>query len=129
MFVDDVIAASVVETGVKDRVITRGIATKLLGDEAVEDDKTPKIDVIGCMVDKQARLVTMTRCNFLKTTYCFFSVDVDAMVPVRDMERMESYASRYGMLIPVLRPFTRPLYAAYSGLSRSVSIRLKTSAK
>jgi hypothetical protein len=136
VFVDDAIAASLVEKGQDDRLVTEGIIEDLLGRGSVAHDKTgfttehiEELDIVGYTVDKKNELVTVSWRNFLKTLYCFFSVDVDTKVKVRDLERLASYASRYGMICPMLLPFTRPIYAAYTGLSREVKVTLGPAAK
>ena len=136
MFVDDAMAASLLEKGEGDRKVTETIIEDLMGPGSLAQDKTVtttatvrEIDFVGYTVDIATERVSLTRRNFLKTLYCFFSVDVESKVEVRDLERLASYASRYGMICPLLLPFTRPLYAAYKGLSRSVRVTLKPAAK
>jgi hypothetical protein len=136
MHVDDVIGMSLEENAVSDRLIARDVQTRLLGDDAVEDDKTEfttaachSMVVLGYCIDKERQVVTISRRNFLKTLYVFFNVDLEGLVAVKDLERIASMVSRYGSICPVLRPFARPIYAAYSHLRRGVRIPLKPEAK
>ena len=85
--------------------------------------------MIGYTLNLETEVVTISRRNMLKALYTFTSVDIEWKVPVKALERMASLASRYGRLIPVLRPFARALYDAYAGLNRRVSIILRPNAK
>lgn len=136
MFVDDHCGVTKRTHLMTDIAITRSQFVSLLGDEAPEDSKTitscdqrGQIDIIGYLIDLTLRVVSITKKNFYKTLLGFFSVNLDDAVPVRTLERLASWASRYVIICRWLGPFTRPLYSAYAGLRRSVSVDLTNEAK
>jgi hypothetical protein len=138
MYVDDLIG--VCRRCHRDREISvaRELCTKLLGDEAVADEKTDagrRMDVLGYCFDLDLRRVTIAHKNFIKTLYGYFTTNVDAKIPVKVIERLASWGSRYGSICPTLRAFNRALYSviwrndARHTLSRHVSIELTPAAK
>lgn len=136
MFVDDHCGVTKRLMLELDQTIARGQFVALLGDDAPEDTKTiaschqgGQIDIIGYLVDLVLRVVSITKKNFYKTLLGFFTVNIDEPVPVRVLEKLASWASRYVIICQWLSPFTRPLYAAYSGLRRNVSVNLTDEAK
>ena len=136
MFVDDHCAVTKMQRLVDDKTIARAEFVSLLGEEAPEDTKTiascdhaGQADIIGYLVDLKRRVVSITKKNLYKTLHGFFVVDLEEKVPVRTLERLASWASRYVIICKWLSPFTRPLYAAYAGLRRNVSVTLSDEAK
>jgi hypothetical protein len=136
MFVDDHCGITKRQMLESDKAIARGQFVALLGDDAPEDSKTiascdqeGQIDIIGYLVDLVLRVVSITKKNFYKTLLGFFTVNIDEPVPVRVLERLASWASRYVIICQWLSPFTRPLYSAYAGLRRNVSVNLTDEAK
>ena len=136
MFVDDHCAVTTRQKLESDKSIARAQFVALLGDEAPEDTKTiascahaGQADIIGYLIDLKLRVVSITTKNFNKTLYGFFTVNIDERVPVRTLEKLASWASRYVTICQWLSPFTRPLYAAYAGLRRNVSVNLTDEAK
>ena len=94
------------------------------------DEKTRYIDMIGYRVNLEYCTLSISERNSLRAIYVFFSFDVDKKVPVRQLEKMTSLASRYALICPVLRPFIHALYGAYVGISnRNCSVSLKPDAK
>ena len=136
MYVDDIIGVSAREHISTDLDAARGVCTGLLGDNAVQDEKTVttdkdnrRMDVIGYTLDLGKQVVTLSHRNYLKTLYLFFSVDTAAPVPVKSMERIASLASRYSGICREMKPFTKALYSSYAGLrNKSTSVRLKDDA-
>ena len=136
MFVDDHCAVTKRQLLESDKAIARAEFVSLLGDEAPEDTKTiascdnnGQADIIGYLVDLRLQVVSITKKNFYRTLYGFFTVNIDAMVPVRTLEKLASWASRYVTICRWLTPFTGPLYKAYAGLRRNVSVALTDEAK
>lgn len=136
MFVDDHCGVTKQLRLVSDIAIARAEFVSLLGEEAPEDTKTiascdhnGQADIIGYLVDLRLRVVSITEKNANRTLYGFFTVDIDDMVPVRTLEKLASWASRYVTICRWLSPFTRPLYKAYTGLRRNVSVALSDEAK
>jgi hypothetical protein len=136
MFVDDHCAVTLRQRLESDKAIARAEFVSLLGDEAPEDTKTiascdhdGQADIIGYLVDVRLQVVSITKKNFYKTLYGFFTVDLGALVPVRTLEKLASWASRYVTICRWLTPFTVSLYKAYAGLRRNVSVALTDEAK
>jgi hypothetical protein len=136
MYVDDIMGFSLTVNGESERAETDGLCTTLCGPKTIANEKTcytdevnPCIDMIGYRLNLQTEVVSISRRNTLRALYAFTSVDMNMKVPVKALERMASLASRYGMILPVVRPFARALYDAYAGLNRHVSVDLKNNAK
>jgi hypothetical protein len=132
MYVDDLIGVCLRAHLPQELERARAVCTGLLGPNAVADKKTEsgqRLDVIGYTIDILAQIVTVSRKNFLKALYGFYTVDLAQKVPVRTIERLASWASRYSAICRQLKPFTRALYAAFwrtgcGVLNRRISIDL-----
>jgi hypothetical protein len=139
MYVDDLIGICRRSDLSAELARTRELCTKLLGDNAVADDKTEsgrRLDVIGYCFDLDQRRVTVARKNFLKTLYGFFSTDLQASHPLRHLERLASWGSRYATICRALKPFNRAIYSLYcrgkkprNQLSRHVKLDLTSDAR
>lgn len=137
MYVDDIVGAC--KQTDRSTTLTRvaELCVSLLGSDAVAHDKTEftsgelrSIDVIGYSLNVELRVVTLTRRNFLRTLYAFFSVRDDLPLPVPTIERLASLASRYSLICRELRPFTRALYRCTVGIrNRRVSVPLTPQAR
>jgi hypothetical protein len=137
MYVDDIIGVSWTHSVLSEQQVVKVFLNDLLGEEAVADEKTvrtterePRIVVLGWCIDMHKQIVTIGERNLLKAIYCFFSVDLAAdYVPVYLLEQCASLASRYEMICCVLRPFSRALYASYTGRHRAAKVELLDDAK
>ena len=137
MYVDDHIGLCLRIHLAQEQADTRKTCTDLLGEGAVADDKTEastdhgedRLDVIGFTMCLRKQMVTISRKNFLKTFYGYFEVDVEVKVPVKTLERLASWGSRYATICRWMRPFNRLVYASYTGLARHVSVHLTAGAK
>ena len=137
MYVDDVIGICLECDRPSEIATTTAVCTSLLGPDAVADDKTEfttagsrSIDFIGYTIDLQLLVVTLTRRNFLRTLYAFFSIDIERPLPVATIERLASLASRYSSICRELRPFTRALYRCTCGVrNRRASLILTPAAR
>jgi hypothetical protein len=137
MYVDDIIGVSWSNRVLEEQRQVGNFLNSLLGDGAVEDTKTvrttepePRIVVLGWCIDMHKQIVTIGERNLLKAIYCFFSVDLEAdYVPVSLLVQCASLASRYEMICCVLRPFSRALYASYTGRHRAAKVELRDDAK
>ena len=65
------------------------------------------MDVIGYTLDLEKQVVTLSRRNFLKTLYLFFTVDTTAAVPVHTMQTIAALISRYSTICRYMRPFSK----------------------
>lgn len=118
MYVDDIIGAcSVFKLG-HDLLAGRTLCESLLGPDSVEHRKTEH----GRHVDLDLSSVSISQRNFMKTLSGFLSASQTPSVPVRELERLASWASRYSMIYRSLRPFTHQLYAAQRVVSRNGSV-------
>lgn len=132
MYVDDVMGISLRKDLDTDINATRSLITNLLGPTSFAEDKVEttspsvrRLDNIGYAVDISKLLVTISRRNALKTTYGFLIVDETRKVPVRVMQKLASWASRYGKVCPLIKPFAGTLYGSYKGiLNHNASIQL-----
>ena len=113
MYVDDIIGVGVNSEIEEDLRKTRDICTKLLGPQAVADDKTEvnrRIDVIGYTIDLDIQRVLIARKNFLKALHGFLTINVEEHMFVKTAQRLASWASRYGKICRVMRPFCGALH-------------------
>lgn len=138
MYVDDILAVTLLAHLVADKTTTRNVCNDLLGAGAIADEKTVdtelngsrRIDVIGYTIDMRLQVVTLSHRNLLRTLYAFFKVDTRGPIAVVDIQRMASLASRYCFLLPELRPFSRALYGCIRGIrNRRVSVPLTPAAR
>mmetsp|Transcript_3656 Transcript_3656/g.5177 ORF Transcript_3656/g.5177 Transcript_3656/m.5177 type:complete len:284 (-) Transcript_3656:387-1238(-) len=98
--------------------ITTTVCETMLGPDAVEVTKTevgPRLGVIGYEIDLELRLVAVAHKNVLKALHGFLSTNVDAPTTVKALQRLASWASRYGEICRYMRPYVGALYAAYTG--------------
>ena len=137
MYVDDIIGVSWTNSVLAEQEEVRVLCNSLLGDGAVADEKTvrttehnPRIVVLGWCIDMHKQIVTIGERNLWKAIYCFFSVDLEAdYVPVYLLVQCASLATRYEMICCVLRPFSRALYASYTGRHAAAKVELRDDAK
>jgi hypothetical protein len=102
----------------KDLTKARHVCTDLLGSGAVADDKTEKgtrLDIIGYTVCLETERVLISRKNFMTALHGFVRTDVSKRVNLRQMQRLASLGTRYGMIRRVMRPFHSALYRATWG--------------
>jgi hypothetical protein len=99
-------------SGAVDEDMRKAVATyqELLGPESHAEDKDERgrqLDMLGWSIDLESRTITLSERNRLKTLYGLLQVDVDQPVRVSDVERLASWASRYGLVMPVLKPLAK----------------------
>ena len=61
-------------------------------------------------------LVAIAEKNVHKAAYGFLTIDMDKPVSVKELERLASWASRYGAICTEMLPVTKHLYNEYGGL-------------
>lgn len=134
MYVDDIIGVGLEEDISADLAAARQVCTDLLGPTAVADDKTEygrRIDVIGYTIDLDTQRIMIARKNHLTALHGFCSVDTSAtaLVNLRCSQRIASWASRYGKICRVMRPFCGALNRMMGRrLNPHVSLPLSTEA-
>ena len=132
MYVDDIFGASKVKDLTRDLEMTRSICVRILGSDSVADEKTesgPRLTVIGYDIDAARGLVTVARKNVLRALHGFLSTDVSAPTTVKHLQKLASWASRYGEICRYMQPFVRALYSAYSGRRTTGAIPLTPAAR
>ena len=110
MYVGDVIAVSLVLRGMAERAKVDTTCTRLLGDQAVAEDKNetttpmnPGLDMTGFTLAPDTQLVTVTRSNFPRTLSALFAVDLDkGTAMVRELERLAALASGHRQICQVM---------------------------
>ena len=113
MYVDDIIGIGFESDIAADLALTRSICTKLLGPDAVADDKTEvsrRLDVIGYVIDLDTGRVLISKKNFLTALNGFLNADTTARMNLRTAQRLASWSTRYGKICRVMRPFCSALY-------------------
>jgi hypothetical protein len=108
MYVDDIVGVCMASDVTEDLRRTREICVNLLGPTSVADDKTEcgrRMEVIGYVIDLDARRVSISRKNLLAALHGFFSVDIGGKMNVRTAQKLSSWSSRYGKICRVMRPF------------------------
>ena len=125
LYVDDIWGICLRRDLEADLHTCRCLCENLLGKGAIAQPKTifgRRLAVIGYELDLDTMQMCIMDKNVLKAAYAYLSVDMDRPVPVRDMMRLASYASRYAAICVEIRPLIRALYAAYTGLSLNTAI-------
>jgi hypothetical protein len=96
------------DTSLSDRTTAKIMCINLLGSKAIaehKDEQGRRLDIIGWTIDLDRRTVTLSRKNFLKTLFCFFSVDPEVPVSFRTTQRLASLSSRYTLVLRHMRPY------------------------
>lgn len=115
MFVDDVMGICAREDVQACIDLISSIVTDLLGSDSVETKKTEwgrALDWIGWRVNLDTFTISVAEHNMLKTLYGFFAVKVESPVSLAELQSLASWASRYCMVCPYMRPHTSPLFHA-----------------
>ena len=118
MYVDDIIGVGLADDIEEDLRLTREVCTSLLGPTAVADDKTEhgrRPDVIGYVVNLDDKRVSIARKNYLSAFHGFINVNVDGLMTLRFAQKLASWASRYGKICRVMRPFCGALNRLIAG--------------
>ena len=117
MYVDDLMGVSIKRDLEHDLQEAKRICCGLLGPDAVEDKKTESgrvLDWIGWEINLDRLTVSVSRRNFLKCLYGFASVNEGRPVPVRTLEKLASWSSRYSAICRHMKPYRSDLYKAVS---------------
>ena len=118
MFVDDGMGITMRQHLQHDVSVMREVCEQLLGPLAIAEDKWEwgrRLTWIGWDIDLDRQRVTISRRNFMKTLFGIFSVNEDR-VQVRELEKVASWASRYSVILRVMDPFSKALYAELTGM-------------
>ena len=127
MYVDDACGVSLKKDVAADVAKVSDICRTLFRAECIESSKTEmgrRIDFIGYTIDLDLLRVSVTERNFLKALYGFFTVDLRDRVPVKFLQKLASWASRYSGICWYLSPFVHTIYRSYAGLSGFATVKL-----
>jgi hypothetical protein len=122
MYVDDIFGVCL-DTDLDEELRkTKQLVEGLMGPGAIAEDKTVvdrRLPVIGYDIDLDTELVAIAEKNVLKAVYGFLSVDLEAPIEVRYLEKLASWASRYGGICVEMLPLCKILYSEYKGLQHN----------
>jgi hypothetical protein len=113
MYVDDMLGVAHKDHVESDMSKADGLARGLLGPDAIAADKTESaraLDWIGWRFDLNTMTVSASPRNMLKAIHAFFFVTLEDKLSLAEVERMASYASRYAVLCPQMRPYAAALH-------------------
>jgi hypothetical protein len=132
MFVDDIIGVCLAKDLLQELSKTRAVCTNLLGTLSVEDRKTAsarRLTVIGYDIDLDKLLATVSRKNLLRCIHGFLSVDLDALISVKLLQKLASWGSRYSYICSYLKLWVKALYREYAGRFNMVSFKISENAR
>jgi len=121
-YVDDFMGCCLLRDVHRDMSTARSIFTLLLGEGSVAEPKSEfgrRLTWIGWDVDLDdaAWCLAIGKSLLVKSIHVFFAVDPLAIARL-DLEKVSSYAGRFSLVFPFLKPFVAALYAEYSGRRR-----------
>jgi hypothetical protein len=132
MFVDDIVGVCLLKDLPQELSKTREVCTNLLGSLSVEDKKTAfarRLTVIGYDIDLDKALATVSRKNLLRCIHGFLSVDLDALISVKLLQKLASWGSRYSYICSHLKLWVKALYREYAGRYNRVSFKISENAR
>jgi hypothetical protein len=92
--------------------VAQSTIESIFGPDAVAVDKTchgRQLPFIGWDIDLDSCRVSIAEHNFKKLLYGLFSLDLAAPIPLRTLQRLVSWFSRYSQVVPQLKPFSSDL--------------------
>ena len=116
---------------VADMLTTDQVCCNLMGPDSIEQTKTSsgrRLTFIGYDIDLDKRLITISKRNILRALHGFLIVDKDVPMKVKTMQKLASWASRYGKICVYMKPFISVLYAEYTGRNDHASFQLSAKA-
>jgi hypothetical protein len=128
-YVDDGLICSLRSEMRHEQAAVERFLVGLLGEDAMAKHKLaegPRLTFIGYLVDTSTLNISVSDRNIKKAIHAFQSTDLTqgARVPVKHLQKLASLGSRYSSICLLLRPFTRVLYASYTGRSEAASVPL-----
>ncbi len=131
MYSDDILGVTTLDDAAAEMQATDMVCSNLMGPDSIEETKTESgrcLTFIGYDIDLDKSLITISKRNILRTLYGFLSVDLLKPVKVRTMQKLASWASRYGKICVYMKPFISVLYAEYAGRGNHTSFTLSSKA-
>jgi hypothetical protein len=125
MYVDDIIGIGLRCDLPADLARARNICTDLLGPKAVADEKQEqgrRLDIIGYTIDLDIGRVMIAEKNFLTALNGFSTLNLTEKISIKSAQRIASWASRYGKICRVMRPFCGALNRLSTGRSQPYAL-------
>lgn len=112
LYVDDYLGVSTFQTVKQDRAIARKIAQDLLGPTSVadKDEEGRRLEMLGWVLDLDLWSVSISRENVLKAIFGFFHTSLTDPVPLKQLQKIASWTSRYSFLYAPMGTFTVALH-------------------
>lgn len=131
MYSDDILVVTTKNAAPHDMQATDKVCSNLMGPNSVEQEKTESgrcVTFIGYDIDLDKQLITISKRNILRTLYGFMNVNLQEPIKVKTMQKLASWASRYGKVCIYMKPFISVLYAEYTGRGDHTSFLLSKKA-
>ena len=128
---DDIFVVTTKKNAVADMLTTDQVCCNLMGPDSMEQTKAGsgrRLTFIGYDIGLDKRLITISRRNILRALHGFLIVDKDVPIKVKTMQKLASWASRYGKICVYMKPFISVLYAEYTGRNDHASFQLSARA-
>ena len=113
LYVDDFFGACLTAYLHSNNVIVDDVIVTLLGPDALaphKDMSGRKLVILGWHFDLDARRVSISETNLLKTLFAFMDIGSGSAVTLHQLERAASLATRYSVLCRPMASFTVALY-------------------
>ena len=108
VYVDDIQGCCLQRDLSHDLAMMHRIISELLGSDSVAEHKTVSgrsLDWIGWSFDLDVFRVSIADKNYFKTLHGFLEIRQGQDIQVRELHTLASWASRYSLICPVLKPF------------------------
>mmetsp|Transcript_6972 Transcript_6972/g.15184 ORF Transcript_6972/g.15184 Transcript_6972/m.15184 type:complete len:762 (-) Transcript_6972:5-2290(-) len=132
IYVDDILLFTTRQHESHDTAAASSTVQGLLGEGCLEEDKKERgrrVTMVGYDLDLNQRLLAIGDRCVERAVGGFMAVDEDRPVPVRTMQCLASWASRYAKVCIYMSPFVRMLNNAHRGRRQHASIKLGVAAK
>lgn len=112
IYVDDYMGVTTIDSVAHDRRVARSLAQDLLGPDSVadKDEEGRRLEMLGWVLDLNLWSVSISRENVLKAIYGFTNTSLDSPVPLKQLQKIASWSSRYAFLYAPMASFTVSLH-------------------
>ena len=131
MYSDDIFGVTTKKNLAVDMRTTDRVCCDLMGPDSIEQTKSNsgrRLTFIGYDIDLDRQLITISKRNVLRALHGFMIIDSNAPMKVKTMQKLASWASRYGKICVYMKPFISVLYAECTGRSDHASFQLSAKA-
>jgi hypothetical protein len=100
--------------------VASSICCRLFNSNCIEASKTEKgreIQVIGYTINLDLGFVSVAQKNYLRVIYGLSTIAFDKKIPIKTLQRFASWISRYSSISSILKPLSKTIYNAFSGLT------------